>query len=179
MSGERKDSKGLFPVGKIVGFRGLGGEVKIRPSTNSPEILLDIETVSITLSDGKTAAASVKSARLDKRMLIVVFSEYKDRTSAEFLEDAEVFVSREQLRDLEEEQWWVDDLVGLKVFTTSGAFVGSLLSVIDCGNQLLEIATGDGDKTILVPFVKELVPLVDTRAGRIEVKSIPGLLEPQ
>ncbi len=179
MSGRKHDGENLFPVGKVVGFRGLGGEVKIRPTTNSPEILLDIETVSITVSDGRKLTASVKSARLEKRLLVVVFDEYKDRTAAEFLEDADVFVSREQLRDLDEEEWWVDDLVGLKVYTTSGAFVGFLLSVIDSGNQLLEIATEDGDKTILVPFVKELVPLVDIRAGRIEVESIPGLLEPQ
>jgi 16S rRNA processing protein RimM len=179
MSTGRQSKEELFPVGKVVGFRGLRGEVKIRPSTNSPEILLDIKTVSIRLPDGRNLTASVGSVRLDKRMLSVNFEGYADRTAVELLEDAEIFVSRDQLSDLEEEQWWVDDLVGLKVFTTSGAFVGSLLSIIDSGNQLLEISTGDGDKTILVPFVKELVPLVDPGAGRIEIHDIPGLLEPQ
>src|SRR4030095_2463546 len=162
----------LFPVGKVVGFRGLRGQVKIRPSTNSPEILLDIKTVSIRLRDGRSVTASIESVRLEKRMLVVSFAGYEDRTAAESLEDAEVFVSREQLCDLEDEQWWVDDLIGLKVFTTSGAFVGCLLSVIDSGNQLLEIGSGDSDKTILVPFVKELVPIVDPGAGRIEIKDI-------
>jgi len=179
MSTEEPGRQELFPVGKVVGFRGLRGEVKIRPSTNSPEILLEITNVSIRLPDGRNINASVECVRLDKRMLIVTFKGYEDRTAVELLEDACVFVSRDQLGELEEEQWWVDDLVGLKVFTTSGAFVGSVLSVIDGGNQLLEISSADGDKSILVPFVKELVPLVDPGAGRIEVRDIPGLLEPQ
>jgi 16S rRNA processing protein RimM len=169
----------LFPVGTVVGFRGLRGEVKIRPSTNAPELLLDIETVSVRMPGGKQVKATVTSVRLEKRMLIVTFAEYPDRTAAEFLEDAEVFVSRDQLRELEQEEWWVTDLVGLQAFTTSGAPIGKVTGVIDSGNQILEISSRAEGKSILVPFVKELVPVVDVAGGRVEIRDLPGLLEPQ
>lgn len=169
----------LFPVGTVVGFRGLGGEVKIRPSTNAPELLLDIETVSVRVPGGTEVKATVTSARLEKRMLIVKFAEYPDRTAAEFLQDAKVFVSRDQLRELEEEEWWVAELVGLQAFTTSGAPIGKITGVIDSGNQILEICSRTEGKSILVPFVKELVPVVDIAGGRVEIRELPGLLERQ
>ncbi len=175
------DSTSLFSVGKVVGFHGLSGELKVRPATNSPDLLLSIEAVTIRLASGRELAAEVLRIRLDKRLLFVTLAGYKDRTSVEFLLDAELFVEREQLAPLEEEEWWVTDLIGLAVYTTAGAPVGSVVSIIDGGNQILEIRPDGADEegTILIPFVKQLVPKVDLPARRIEVVALPGLLDPQ
>jgi 16S rRNA processing protein RimM len=59
--------------------------------------------------------------------------------------------------------------------------VGEIVSIIPGGTDILEIkpiGATDG-KTILVPFVKDLVPVVDMKARRVEIKALPGLLEPQ
>jgi 16S rRNA processing protein RimM len=175
------DSQDLFSVGKVVGFHGLAGELKVRPSTNSPTLLLSIEQVSIRLASGQELSGEVANVRLDKRLLFVSLAGYKDRTAVEFLMDAELLVDKDQLEPLETDEWWVTDLVGLEVYTTTGELVGAVVSIIDGGNQVLEIKSKDRlvDGTILVPFVKDLVPKVDIRAGRIEVVALPGLLEPQ
>src|SRR5690606_35495027 len=119
-------------------------------------------------------------------MLIMAFEGYRDRTSVEHLEGARLFCKEDELLPLEEEEFWVSDLVGLEVFTTQGARVGKVVSIISSGNDLLEVApdsngnSGDAaGKTILVPFVKDIVPTVDMKGKKIEVVDIPGLLEPQ
>lgn len=178
--------KHSFLVGTVVGFQGLKGEVKVKTSTNSPELLLDISSVRIEYARGMRPSngqetLTVRGARIDRRLLVLSFEELDDRTAAEHLESARLFAQEEELLPLEEEEYWVKDLVGLDVFTTDGAEVGKVVSIIPSGNDILEIAPIDSPpgKTILVPFVKEIVPIVDMKRKRIEVVAVPGLLEAQ
>ena len=175
-----------FLVGTIVGFQGLHGEVKIRPSTNNPDLLLEITKVRVVYERGLEPVnppdlLTVDSARVDKKMLLLTFAEHADRTAVEHLEGATVYSNADELLPLEEEEFWIKDLVGLDVFTTEGDFVGKVQSIIYGGNDLIEIRreTDPPNKTILVPFVKNLVPVVDLKLNRVEVVNVPGLLEPQ
>ncbi len=171
--------KPQFPVGKVVGLHGLAGEIKVAPSTNTPELLLSVRCLTIRLSDGRKSQASVSSMRLAGCTLIMRLAEFSNRSQAERIMNAELYVEPAQLRPLEPEQYWVSDLIGLKAFTISGEFVGTVVSVIDAGNHILELNCGSAAGTILVPFVEAIVPVVDIPAGRIEIDPIPGLLEPQ
>ncbi len=171
-----------FLVGKIVGFHGLDGEVKIRPATNSPEILRNIRTVRTAPTiHHSSVVLEIDTLSLEKRMLYVSFAGYGDRTSVQHFEGAQLYVAESELEPLEEEEFWVKDLVGVEVFTTDGRFIGKVIDIIYGGNDILEIRSSDHppDKSIWVPFVKTLVPAVDLKAGRIEVVDVPGLLEPQ
>ena len=177
MTTESKSS--LFLVGKIIGFRGLRGEVKILPQTNSPELLLDIKTVTILPTKGSQLQASVHDIRIQKRILFLTFAGFADRQSVESLAQAEVYVPRKQLLELREDEFWVADLVGLDAFTTTGASIGKVISIIDGATQIMEISSTSPGKTILVPLVKQLVPTIDFKGARVEIIDLPGLLEPQ
>ena len=76
------------------------------------------------------------------------------------------------------DEFYFDDLTGLDVATTDGEAVGVVVSVQDFGTgPLLEVGQDRG-ATILVPFTREIVPVVDLAAGRIEIDPPVGLLEP-
>ncbi|MBS2005006.1 MAG: ribosome maturation factor RimM [Candidatus Obscuribacterales bacterium] len=169
----------LFPVGKVVGMHGLRGIMKIKPSSNNPQLLLDIETVQVVLPNGTIEEANVDTIYLEKRMLFLKLKECVDRTAAEKYLDASISTTRAQLRNLEENEWWVDDLIGLPVFTTDGVEVGTVSDIIGANSELLEIKKKDNDEAepILVPFVEALVPVVDIIARRVEVVALPGLLD--
>lgn len=169
----------LFPVGKVVGMHGLRGIMKIKPSSNNPQLLLDIETVQVVLPNGTIEEANVDTIYLEKRMLFLKLKECVDRTAAEKYLDASISTTRAQLRNLEENEWWVDDLIGLPVFTTDGVEVGTVSDIIGVNSELLEIKKKDNDEAepILVPFVEALVPVVDIIARRVEVVALPGLLD--
>ena len=178
-----------FLVGTVLGFHALGGEVKVKPSTNNPELLLAMKKVRIQLAPGMKPVSEVqsdgefklRSLRLDRKMLVMGFHALPDRTAVEHLEGAKIYCKESDLLPLEEEEFWVKDLVGVEVYTTTGDLIGKVVSIIYGGNDILEILR-DGDppgKTILVPFVRALVPTVDLKQRRIEVTDVPGLLEPQ
>jgi len=175
-----------FAVGVVVGFQALAGEVKVKPSTNSPELLANLTMVRVEYATGMQPEQpepllKVSTCRLDRKMLLLKFEGYNDRTSVEHLEAARLFAREDELLPLEDEEFWVRDLVGLQAYTTKGELVGTISSIVGGSTDLLEIepANQPKGKTILVPFVKSLVPVVDMRKKRVEIEPIPGLLEPQ
>jgi ribosomal 30S subunit maturation factor RimM len=67
----------------------------------------------------------------------------------------------------------------MKVYTTDGTFIGTVCDALGKEGEFLEIRKGEdveGD-TVLVPFVRQLVPVVDLKAGKIEVVNLPGLFD--
>jgi 16S rRNA processing protein RimM len=182
-----------FLVGTIVGFHALSGEVKIRPSTNNPDLLAALKTVRLEPAASKSSGTQpapaeseslmlkIRSIRVDRKMLLLAFHGYSDRTAVEQFEGARVFCRQQDLLPLEGDEFWIKDLVGVDVFTTDGRRIGKVVSIIYGGNDLMEIQaeTDPPGKTILVPFVQDLVPLVDLKNKRVEVVDVPGLLEPQ
>lgn len=169
----------LFPVGKVVGLQGLAGYMKVKPSSNNPTLLLDIKDVQIVFADGSIKECTVSDIYFERRLLFVKLAECADRTAAEPYVDSSISTTRSQLRNLSENEWWVDDLIGLRVFTTDGAEIGTVSDIIGANSELLEITRlGAEDKEpILVPFVEALVPLVDMEGRRVEVVNLPGLLD--
>jgi 16S rRNA processing protein RimM len=114
----------------------------------------------------------------DNKYLLMSLSGVADRTTAESLIGSLVLAPRSETQELESDQWWTRDLIGLCVYTTDGKLIGTICDVIVGANNLLEITPADPKKadTILIPFVSELVPIVDINAGKVIVKEIPGLI---
>lgn len=171
-----------FPFGKIVGFHGLQGEVKVRPSSNKPELLEEVENVQTKETQYHPATDfTIISSHFDKKMYYLIFEGYQDRTSVEHLMGAELFTWEEELTELDEEEFWVKDLVGMSVVNQHNEHVGKVIDIVYGGNDLLEIQKPNDPpgKTVLIPFVKEIVPLVDKANKTITIAEIPGLLDAQ
>lgn len=176
-SGTNSSEEFSFVVGKVVGFRGLKGELKIRPSTNSPDILLELDTVRVGNASEKSCEATVRSVSVKGRAVLIQLDDYSDRTSAEVLKDKVLFTQPSQLLELAENQWWVNDLVGLKVVDKNSNEIGRVADIYGNDGEFLEIELKDSGEKRLVPFVKEIVPRVDMEAGLLEVNPPAGLLD--
>jgi 16S rRNA processing protein RimM len=92
-----------------------------------------------------------------------------DRESAALLVNTPLFLDRAALPEPEPDTFYLADLIGLAVHATDGAPIGELCAVHDYGaGASLEIALAAGG-TLLVPFTRAAVPVVDPEAGRIVV----------
>ncbi len=184
------DDDDLFCVGKVVGFHGLNGCMKVRPTTNNPELLLDVTYVFCELEDGITEKVNVESLSLDKKILYLILEDYESRTDAEELLDAVLYAPRAMIRELGNDEWWIDDLIGLDVYIVGGSRVGIISGIVGEHGELLEILkdhliedlekVSEKEKekaTVLVPFVKQLVPTVDMKNKRVEIVDLPGLID--
>ena len=171
-----------FSFGKIVGFHGLDGEVKVRPTCNSPKILAGVRNVRTRATKHVPACQlEIDSIHFERRMYFLSFAGYPDRSSVEHLMGAELLTWESELGDLDSEEFWVKDLVGMTVYKQSGEEVGCVVGIRYSGNDLLEVRreSDPPGKTIFIPFVKAIVPVVDMSGKRLEIVELPGLLEAQ
>lgn len=115
-------------------------------------------------------------AREFKGGLIVRFAEVPDRNAAEALRGRTLLLPAQDLRPLDEGEFFLHDLVGLRVETAEGELIGEVGEVYEAGaGHFLSVVGGERER--LIPFVGRIVQEVDVAAGRIVIEAIPGLLE--
>ena len=154
-------------LGRIAGAQGLRGEVKINSFTADPE---DIAAYG-PLADGNGRQFIIERVRhLKGGAVVAMLAGVKDRSAAEALQGAELYVARDQLPQADEDEWYYEDLVGLKAVSPEGEAIGEVLSVQNFGaGDLLEIRLVDKRQSRFVPFTKAVVPLVDVKGARVVV----------
>jgi 16S rRNA processing protein RimM len=166
-------------VGKVVGFFGLKGFLKVRPESNNPALFLAIESIAFRRGEQIVETAPIDVIRFNKQLFEISLQDKPTRNQVEHLADTTVFTSKNQISQLAEDEFWTGDLIGIQVFTTAGKLIGTVSNTLGKQGEFLEVLpTGAGEQdAILIPFVKQLVPLVDLRARRIEVVDLPGLVD--
>ena len=174
-------NKTALRVGRLVKAHGLKGAFKLELYTDSPEqrfaagAVLDLQVPETSPWFGKKV--EVTELRFYNSMPVLFLKDVVDRSTAETLVRAILLVNAD-LADLpaEEDAWFDHQLVGLKVLR-DGVEVGEVVRVEHFPAQdLLVVKTATVDE-VLVPFVKEIVPVVDMAAGTLIVTPPIGLFE--
>ena len=169
------DPDGRVCVGRIAGAQGIQGWVRITSYTEEPRNVAAYGPVS---DDKGERMFELEIMRMAKAQVVARIPGVTDRNAAEALRGVHLFVPRAALPAPDPDEFYFDDLTGLNVETTDGASIGVVVSVQDFGTgPLLEVGETRG-ATILVPFTRAIVPVVDLAAGRIEIDPPIGLLEP-
>lgn len=162
----------LISIGKIINFHGILGEAKVGYS--DPKRIENAKKVIV-----KNIPLNIEKIRFHKNFAIVKFKEISDINKLLNFKGENIYLAKEEVKNqLEEEEYLIDDLVGLKVFDNKDDFIGIVDSIAkSTGNDILSVKPEDEKYgNILVPFVKELVPIVDVKAKKIVIKPIKGLL---
>ena len=116
----------------------------------------------------------VESARVHRNRFLVKFEGVSSRSDAELMRGA-LYVPSSEKRQLEEAEYWADDLRGCHVVTAAGEPVGTAREVLPgTAHDLLVVDTPAGER--LVPMVKAIVVSVDLEARRIVLDPPEGLL---
>jgi 16S rRNA processing protein RimM len=161
-------------VGAVLGAHGIKGEIKVRTFTADPQAFGAYGPVA-TATGRILRVVSLRP--LKDADVIVTFTGITDRTSAENLKGAELYVPRSALPAPAEGEFYHADLVGLAVEDESGAPIGRVRGVQNFGaGDLIEIEDGDGDLRF-IPFTTDAVPVVDIAARRMVVR--PPRLAPE
>ncbi|MGY6707707.1 MAG: ribosome maturation factor RimM [Rhizobiaceae bacterium] len=154
---------------------GIKGELRVKSFTADPTALGDYGP--LRARDGRTF--TVKTARQAKEVVIVRFAEVADRNAAEALSGVELFVDRSALPDdLDEEEFYHADLVGMEIVDESGAVLGTVLAIHDFGaGDIIEVRPRSG-KSLMIPFTRAAVPHISLAERRMTIDSqAAGLVE--
>ena len=159
----------LVCIARIKGAFGVRGEVKIVPFTEDPE---DMFSFGPLLGAGGEAVLSPTSHRAVKDGFAVKCPEVTTPEQANAMRGTDLFTAKGNLPDLDEDEFYYSDLVGMQVKTVDGKMAGTVVTVQDFGaGDLLEIKPKEGG-SFYHPFTKEAVPKVDMKARRIIVKIV-------
>lgn len=163
-------------VGVVTGAHGLRGLLRVRPFTDRPE---DVAAYGpVETEDGARRLTLAVANRLGKGLILVHADGVADRTAAEALKGARLFVARTMLPAPEEDEFYHADLIGLAAVAENGEALGRVRAVHDYGaGESLEIALTDGG-VATVPFTRAAVPQVDL-SGRKVVVDAAQLLRPK
>lgn len=169
----------LFRVGVLTGTHGIKGDVKVFPTTQDPKRFLDLKDVLLGDDEGEKSLIplTVDRVRFFKNIVIVSFKEFNNINDVEPYRGMGLFVTRENAIPLEEGEYYIKDMIGMKVITDENIELGTLKDVIETGaNQVYQIKM-EGRKDLLVPMIPECSRGVDMDTKTITLHLLPGLLE--
>lgn len=177
-------------IGKIVAPQGIKGEVRVYPYSDFPQRFEEPGQRWLQYpGEAQPQPIELLAGRFveNKGIYVVQFAGIDDRDKAEALRGCLLFVPESDRPPLEEGEFHILDLIGLTVINQlTGETVGTVVDLVSAGNDLLVVSPAssptDADKKsknsqILIPFVMEIVPVVDIEAGLVKINPPPGLLE--
>ncbi len=166
----------LLKVGVITSTHGIRGEVKVFPTTDDPKRFLDLEE--IILDTGKEKKTlSIQYVKFFKNMVILKFKEFDNINDVEIYRQKDLYVTREQAVPLEENEYFIADLIGLKAVSDEGEELGEIADVLQTAANDIYVIKKQGTSDLLVPAVKECVLSVDIAGGIVTLHLLPGLRE--
>lgn len=153
-------------TGKIVGVFGLKGELKVISESDTNRFIKDNELY-LGKNETKLQKVKVSSSRIHKGMYLITINDLFDINLIEKYVGLNFYIDREEMDDLEDGEFYLDDLIGLKVINQNKEVLGPVVEVLDLYHPVIEIELKNGKK-ILMPFVKEYVKEVDKEYIYIE-----------
>ena len=156
-------------IGAFAGAHGVHGAALVKTFTESPDAISAYGEVETEDGSRRFQLKFVRSPKAD--MAIVKSPEIKTREDALALKGQRLYVSRDALPAPEEDEFYLTDLVGLKVVDENNASAGLVRAVFNFGaGDLLEIEKIPGMKGVrLVSFRKEIVTEIDIAAGMVRI----------
>ena len=166
----------LIEVGRIINTHGLKGEVKVLPFSDEPLRFKNYKTVFVKGTNYERQH-SVTSVKTVKNVAVLKFEEVQSIEEAETLKGYLVYIEESVIPVLEEDSFYVKDLIDCSVFNEIGELLGTLKEVISTGSNDVYVVERIEKPNLLVPALKSVVLRVDISQKRVEVQLPKGLLE--
>lgn len=160
-------------IGAIAGAFGVAGEVRIKSFCTVPE---DIAAYGPLTNEDATRTFAIRLTRPVAGGLGARITGITTKEQADALRGVALFALRDKLPELPDDEYYHADLIGIEVRDPGGALIGTVRAVHNHGaGDLLEVLTGAGPGTLLIPFTLAVVPMVDLGARRLVADLPEGL----
>lgn len=166
----------LLKVGIISSTHGIKGEVKVFPTTDDVQRFKKLKNV--LLDSGKEKRnLKIQSVKFFKQFVILKFEEIDDINDVEKYKGSSLYVTRDQAVKLKKDEYFIADLIGLRVIAEEEKLEGILKDVMETGaNDVYVIELSNG-RELLLPAIKECVLSVDIEKGEMQIHLLDGLLD--
>jgi 16S rRNA processing protein RimM len=164
---------GWIAVGQVMGAFGQRGDLRVKLLGRFPERFREVRRVHV--GEDHVPADVVHRKRMGPGVVLRL-STVQSRDAARELFQQYLYVPESEAVKLPAGEYFVHQIVGLKVLTTDGETLGTIREVVETGSNDVYVVD-HGGKEVLLPATKEVVKEIDLEAGTMEVALLPGLIE--
>ena len=162
-------------IGRIARAHGVRGWVKAHVYWSGSDALLEVGAVLVTVAGQLPVWRDIEEARRADKSVLLKLAGVNDRDAADALRGAALALERQQLPPLEEDEYYLCDLVGAKV-SVAGELYGEVVEVRTHPTlDSIVIRTQDG-KLVEQPLTEPWLEKVDTRAGEVTLANLDGVI---
>ncbi|MCE5287219.1 MAG: ribosome maturation factor RimM [Pelosinus sp.] len=159
-------SQDLVAIGKIVAPHGVRGDVRIMPLTDFPERFRKLKET--FLADGTNLA--VEGVKYHKQFVLLKFRGLDSMNAVEHLRNQILHVQEQDLVGLPEGQYYHFQIIGLSVYNEADELLGTITDILATGSNDVYVAETAGQKSIMIPALKEVVKTIDLANKKMIVK---------
>lgn len=172
METERNDE---LQVGVITQTHGIRGEVKVFPTTDDANRFKKLKEV-ILDTGRERLSMEIEGVKFFKQFVILKFKGYDSINDVEKYKQGRLLVTRDHAVRLKKDEYFVADMIGMRVVTDEGEDFGVLKEVLATGaNDVYVVSRKDGIE-VLLPAIKECIKKIDIDEQVMEIHVMDGLL---
>lgn len=170
-----------YLVGKIVNTQALRGEVRVMATTDFPEERFKIgATLAIFNGDKLVEIVEVDGHRLHKNFNLLHFKGKDNINDVEKFKgfDLKVAGTEREADELDENEFYYDDIIGLEVYTTDEIYLGKVREITSLpSNDVWAIQRPNKGKDILIPYIEDIVLEIDLDNNQVVIDPMDGLID--
>jgi 16S rRNA processing protein RimM len=167
-------------LGEILRPHGVRGELRMRLLTDYPERIPQLEKVFLSRDpDAENPAAhQVEHLRMNQGYGLLKLVGVDDRDEADAFRECFVMVDFQNAIPLDEGEFYLYQLIGVRVETENGEAIGSITEVLETGANDVYVVDSPTYGEVLIPVTDQTIVKTDIDAGLVVVRLPDGLLPP-
>ncbi|WP_079709426.1 ribosome maturation factor RimM [Paraliobacillus ryukyuensis] len=167
-----------YNVGKVVNTHGIKGEVKVIRITDFTERFDQGNILYLIGKDNdEPIPLTVKSHRTHKQFDLLTFESYDTIEKVEPFKEGILTILEDQLHELDEGDYYYHQIIGCKVITTDDEVIGKIKEILSPGANDVWVVQRPNQKDLLLPYIDDIVKVVDIDQQKIIIEPMEGLLE--
>ena len=164
----------LLQVGAITNTHGVHGEVKVFPTTDDVNRFKKLKHV-IVDTGKEQIEVTITQVKFFKNLVILKFKDFDNINDVEKWKGKTLHVTRKDAVKCQKDEYFIADLIGLRVVEENGQELGRLSDVLSTGANDVYVISKTGSRDLLLPAIKECILKVDIQEGLMQVHVLEGL----
>lgn len=167
-------------VGRIVNTHGIRGQLKVMADTDfASERFAPGEKLWIVHNGKSIRTVTVDKAQVHKGTYLISFDGMTNINEVEAYKGMWLAITSDQQHELEEDEFYHHEIIGLTVHTTQGKELGTIKEILQLGSNDVWIVkrTQNNKKDALIPYIEDVVKEVDLVKGVVLIELMEGLID--
>ncbi len=165
----------MLKVGILSSTHGVHGEMKVFPTTDDVRRFKKLKEVMLE-NGSEYLTLEIEGVKFFKQFVIIKFKGYDSINDIEKYKGRGIYVTRENAVPLKKDEYFMADLLGIRVTDDEGRELGELTDIMQTGaNDVYVIALDTGGE-LLLPAIKQCILDVDVDRGTMRVHVLEGLM---